>query len=164
MVHSSIPSCLDPASCPLSTLIFSNTTFGELFILKPLCQKHTKGASTYPCPGMHSEPCQHRGLPLAYTSQGIPRSQSHKSQLRGCAVCMSSVNSTTSLRSKTEFTQLKKTCLLRGPLMLGCVLPCGWDAWSVACILLRESKMQSVMGVLSPCFPKWETAESRTTV
>lgn len=107
---------------------------------------HTRGL--YPCPGMHSEPWQHLGLPLAYTTQGIPRAQSHKSQLRGYADCMSSVNSTTSRCSKPELTQRKEICLLRGPLMLGCVLPCGWSAWSVACTLLRGDKMQSIMGVL----------------
>lgn len=88
---------------------------------------------------MHSEPCQHLGLPQAYTTQGIPKAQSHKSQLRGCAVCMPSVNSTTSLCSKPELARLKKTCLLRG-----LHSACGWGAWNVAYTLLRGGKMQSV--------------------
>lgn len=101
--------------------------------------KNTQGASNDPCPGMHSEPCQHLGLPLAYTTQGTPKAQSHKSQLRGCAVCMPSVNSTTSLWSKPELARLKKTCLLRG-----LHSACGWGAWNVAYTPLRGGKMQSV--------------------
>lgn len=47
--------------------------------------------------------------------QNIPRAQSHKGQLRGCAVCMSSGNSTASLCPKPEFPPSSNSpCLLRG--------------------------------------------------
>lgn len=44
--------------------------------------------------------------------------------------------------------------------VLGCVLPCSWGAQRTAGMQRGEGnvRMKSLMGVLSPCFPWWESS------
>lgn len=94
----------------------------SFIILNHLRQKHThtqKGPLITLFQACTLSPASILGCLQYIPVQDIPRAQSPKGQLRGCAVCMSSGNSIASLCPKPEFSPSSNSpCLLRGLLRL----------------------------------------------